>query len=289
MEREALAAKESLFKFQPFIEGEQILLVTDHAALTWAKTYKNANRRLALWGLVFAVYPCLKIVYCPGHMHSNVNPLSRLPQLPAYATPARDDLPDKSLDNEHGTMECAWSQFLRSQETQLSVMAVTRLSHIQLSSQVKRMKESVLVSVPNRQRQDQCQGIHVAPGTLLIQIVDEMVQEFLDGYPKDAHFGPVYARSEKERPHDLKQQAYQLSDNGLLYFEDADRKLCLCIPASMQAIMMREVHDSPHEGAHAGWEKTLAKLRDRFYWPSMRQDVIRYVQTCDPCQKTKHD
>jgi hypothetical protein len=115
-ERKALAAKESLVKFQPFIEGKQILLVTDHAALTWAKTYENANRRLALWGLVFTVYPRLKIVYRPGHVHSNIDPLSQLPQLPAYATPARDNPPDKSLDNEHGTMERTWSQFLRSQE-----------------------------------------------------------------------------------------------------------------------------------------------------------------------------
>jgi hypothetical protein len=35
-EREALGAKEALVKFQPFIEGEQIILVTDHAALQWA-------------------------------------------------------------------------------------------------------------------------------------------------------------------------------------------------------------------------------------------------------------
>ena len=35
-EREALAAKEALVKFQPFIEGEEITLVTDHAALVWA-------------------------------------------------------------------------------------------------------------------------------------------------------------------------------------------------------------------------------------------------------------
>jgi hypothetical protein len=112
-----------------------------------------------------------------------------------------------------------------------------------------------------------------------------MIQEFLNGYPKDVHFEPVYAWSESKRPHNLKQQAYK----GLLYFEDADGKLCLCIPASLQTMMMREVHNSPHKGAHAGWEKTLAKLRDQFYWPSMRQDVIRYVQTCNPCQKTKHN
>jgi hypothetical protein len=43
MEHEALGAKEGLVKFQPFIEGEQILLITDHAALQWARTYENAN------------------------------------------------------------------------------------------------------------------------------------------------------------------------------------------------------------------------------------------------------
>ena len=48
-EREVLATKESLVHFQPFIEGERVLLVTDHAVLTWAKTYGNANRRLAAW------------------------------------------------------------------------------------------------------------------------------------------------------------------------------------------------------------------------------------------------
>jgi hypothetical protein len=35
-EREALGAKEALVKFQPFIEGEDIIRVTDHAALQWA-------------------------------------------------------------------------------------------------------------------------------------------------------------------------------------------------------------------------------------------------------------
>jgi hypothetical protein len=43
-EREALAAKEGLVRFQPYIEGERVLLVTDHLALQWARTYENSNR-----------------------------------------------------------------------------------------------------------------------------------------------------------------------------------------------------------------------------------------------------
>lgn len=34
-EREALVAKEAFVKFQTFIEGESITLITDHAALMW--------------------------------------------------------------------------------------------------------------------------------------------------------------------------------------------------------------------------------------------------------------
>ena len=82
-EREALAAKEGLVKFQPFIEGENILLITDHSALQWARTYENANRRLAAWGAVFSAYaPKLEIIHRAGRVHSNVDPLSRLPRAP---------------------------------------------------------------------------------------------------------------------------------------------------------------------------------------------------------------
>ena len=91
-EREALGAKEALVRFQPFIEGETIVLITDHAALQWARVYENANRRLAAWGAVFAAFPGLHIVHRPGRVHSNVDPLSRMPRVPPHDSPARDDL-----------------------------------------------------------------------------------------------------------------------------------------------------------------------------------------------------
>ena len=53
-EQEALALKEGLIQFQPFVEGEVILAVTNHAALTWSKTFQNVNHWLLTWGTVFA-------------------------------------------------------------------------------------------------------------------------------------------------------------------------------------------------------------------------------------------
>ena len=47
-------AKEGLVNFQPYIEGDKILLVTDHSPLQWARTYENSDRRLAAWGGSFS-------------------------------------------------------------------------------------------------------------------------------------------------------------------------------------------------------------------------------------------
>src|ERR1700742_2038556 len=76
-EREALALKEGLIKFQSYIEGEKVEAITDHAALTWSKTFQNVNRRLLSWGTTFAAYSDLHIVHRAGRVHSNVDPISR--------------------------------------------------------------------------------------------------------------------------------------------------------------------------------------------------------------------
>jgi len=68
-EKEALALRHGLVKFQPIIEGESITAITDHCALTWSKTYQGVNQRLAVWGLTFAAYPKLKIVHRAGQVH----------------------------------------------------------------------------------------------------------------------------------------------------------------------------------------------------------------------------
>jgi hypothetical protein len=91
-EREALWAKEALVRFQPFIEGEQVILMTDHAALQRVRVYENANRRLAAWGAVFAAYPGLKIIHRAGRVHSNVDPLSRLLRTPPHESPVLEDM-----------------------------------------------------------------------------------------------------------------------------------------------------------------------------------------------------
>ena len=253
------SCKESLICFQPFIEGEKILLVTDHSALTWAKTYENANRRLAAWGLVFTAFPGMIIIHRPGRIHSNVDPLSRLPRIPTFISPSRDDLPEPSLSTEYEDLQHAWQNFIKEREPGLEVKIST--------------------TTPFKEHES---GLHVYAS-------DETVQRFVREYRKDKTFKAIVTRSMAEGFDERKHRAYRIGTNGLLYFEDADSRIRLCVPESEWLDILKEAHDQAYEGAHAGWERTLTMLRDRFYWPSMRADVVKYVKTCDPCQKIKHD
>ena len=38
-------------------------------------------------------------------------------------------------------------------------------------------------------------------------------------------------------------------------------------------------------GAHNGTERIFQQVQERYYWPKMYEDIRRYVQTCDACQR----
>ena len=42
-----------------------------------------------------------------------------------------------------------------------------------------------------------------------------------------------------------------------------------------------------HEQAHLGPEKTLAAVKERYYWPFMSSEVKRICQNCITCQMSK--
>ena len=63
-------------------------------------------------------------------------------------------------------------------------------------------------------------------------------------------------------------------------------KHLLVVPHSLQSKLLQLAHDHPTAG-HAGRIKTLYRLSNRVYWPSMRKDVFKYVQACPACQQFK--
>lgn len=59
-------------------------------------------------------------------------------------------------------------------------------------------------------------------------------------------------------------------------------KLLYITPKAIQDDVLRNLHDSPTAG-HFGVKKTLARVRQRFYWTNMRWSVENWCRRCQKC------
>ena len=79
--------------------------------------------------------------------------------------------------------------------------------------------------------------------------------------------------------------------NGLLFrrYEDVngnEKWTQLVVPKSLQNEVLYSLHNGI-AGGHLVEEKTLNKLRERFYWPGHTDDVHQWCQTCTTCAARK--
>jgi hypothetical protein len=50
--------------------------------------------------------------------------------------------------------------------------------------------------------------------------------------------------------------------------------------------IMRSLHEGP-TAAHSGINATAGKIKERYWWPHIKEDVRDFIKTCDRCQKSK--
>jgi hypothetical protein len=291
-EREALALKEGLIKFQPFIEGESVIAITDHAALTWTKTYQNVNRRLLSWGAVLAGYPKLRIVHRAGRVHSNVDPLSRLRRRVPYQEGPLEDTTD-SLKLKHSAVEL--EDPLKNMYEELGSKfeeKMLKLVHHTTDTKItppnnSTSTEEIQAKLPNGEDYSLDYTTSNAY-SIMIGIEPGELERWRKGYWKDTHFKKILAALQDEENYSsVDTSLYQLNEEGLLYFKDWNGNYRLCVPQELRLELTKECHDTLTEAAHAGHHKTYNRMSSTYYWPKMSRQIKAYTDTCDICQKSK--
>ncbi|VDI77847.1 Hypothetical predicted protein [Mytilus galloprovincialis] len=79
--------------------------------------------------------------------------------------------------------------------------------------------------------------------------------------------------------------------NGILYrkWESYNGKhydLHIVLPANFKRFVLNQVHNTV-TGGHLGVRKTLSKIKQRYFWYKMRQDVKFWCTKCDICASKK--
>ena len=53
------------------------------------------------------------------------------------------------------------------------------------------------------------------------------------------------------------------------------------------ALLREDVFRALHESAHHGYEATLRRIAQRFWWPRVRADVSAFVNACKVCDRDR--
>jgi hypothetical protein len=70
---------------------------------------------------------------------------------------------------------------------------------------------------------------------------------------------------------------------GILFRKGTNGQWLKVIQNFEKDIILNGLHSDPLSG-HFGFENTLRKIKQRYYWPQMTQDVENFVKSCDICQ-----
>jgi len=60
-------------------------------------------------------------------------------------------------------------------------------------------------------------------------------------------------------------------------------KTQLWVPPPFRKEILRLAHDNPMS-AHSGINRTLSRIREHFFWPKQRNDVVQHCRSCKECQ-----
>ena len=75
-------------------------------------------------------------------------------------------------------------------------------------------------------------------------------------------------------------------DDPFLFHRCTDQVIRRCVIGSEISKLLEHCHSRSIGGHYSGTKTSHKILESGFYWPSLFKDAIRYVTSCDKCQRT---
>ncbi|GBG83568.1 hypothetical protein CBR_g37286 [Chara braunii] len=112
---------------------------------------------------------------------------------------------------------------------------------------------------------------------------EDLQRHFIRGYQSDPEFATLYAQLSSDHP---PASHYRIVDGYLLLHSRGKDLLCVPRDRRLRTRLLGEYHDS-RLADHFGVNRTIARLQQRFRWPDLISDVMRYCDSCEVCRRSK--
>ena len=262
-QKEMLAIVYFVRAYRHYLLGRRFVLRTDHAALQWLFSFKDPTGMIARWITSLSAYD-MAIVYRKGKENGNADALSRMPE--------------PTLENAYAVLNAGTLVVKKTSEQNeeaftLQVTTAEPVGHHPTDG--KEDYNLLSIDWPTDPMYDwelqQTQDIVCVAFTRTLTS-GETVK--LEDYSQQQNFELSRMLSKIDK---------FVSVDGLLYYCETPEERSLVVPYKVRRCLVEDIHRTAHKGRKA----TIDLVKEKFWWPTMAQDVTRIVQTCEICQQCK--
>ena len=246
--RELLAIVKTIKHCRHYLLGAKFKVRTDHGSLRWLMRFKNPEGQIARWLEMLGQYT-FEIEHRAGVKHGNADGLSRRPC---------------------SEMSCNHCSRNEEKEIEASVRAI----HVQPVEE-----QSWLTNFSSEQIAE-------------MQGQDAELKEVRDWRKRGnkPEWRSVKGRRPEMRTYWQLWEQLEIRNEVLVKTgrpgEKTSNTKRIVAPTSIRKDVFNHLHGSKW-GGHQGIARTIDAVKQRFWWPGMKRDLIRWCQTCEPCQKRK--
>jgi hypothetical protein len=269
IEQECYAIVTAIKLWHPYLHGQHFVLETDHRPLEALMQKAQLNAKCERWRLLLQSYD-FRVKHIPGVSNNMSDYLSRSPVDPptedADDTSGVPTAPIATLDTSQPCANVVTTRSRTRQQTNFSTQSST--------SQPPRVpllvsSPPIRLTPPSNEPQDLRIDFTGDLDTLRLAQASDPDLQFIIDHISDPRFTKNYV----------------LTDGILMHFR-SDSQSVPCVPiGKLRHDIMRIYHDTPANGAHFGRDKTLRKIRDRYFWDSMNTDITNYIRSCLRCSE----
>ena len=282
MEQECYAFICALDKWHNYLNGTKFTWETDHKALTQLNKKAQLNKRCERWRLKTLEYE-YDVKHIPGVGNTMPDYLSRSPVDNAEEDPDEHMITStKSTQTDFDTTE-KWKIVAsvqtraakRCQASHDATITTTETPSNQETIEQKRTSDTL--QKENRTKPD---------------LSAEESQTTTDTLERENRVKPLTIERLRQAQQDdpeakkiigniKRYKQYFISNNLLM------RRSKPTVPyvpkGELRTTILQIYHDTAANGAHFGRDRTIHKIKTRYFWPSMYKDIKNYVKSCIPC------
>ena len=279
--KELLSIVKFCRQFRHYLLGRFFIIRTDHNSLVWLTRFKHLEGQLARFMEELSQYN-FKIVHRRGAEHNNADALIRIEDnlAPCDCYRAGTRIEDLPCGGCHycSKVHRQWARF--NDDVDDVVPLAVRSVRAGLAEQALSGANPVsnwVVGLSSLQLRDAQQNDSSLGA----------ITHWLE-YSYEPSKRELLLCSPETRSLWLMRDQLSL-DQGVLFYswERSDTvSKCLIVPSDLQSKVLYYCHNSKDSG-HLGQQKTLDKLKERFYWYGMSRDSDLYVKQCSVCNTNK--